>query len=252
MLESSLFESRDRKKTRKPQTVAVSIFLHVLTGAVLVLIPLLQTQALTIPAVDASLFLPRMEPPPDSVPVFSAQPPAQTPPQTADPIAFTAPTNIPAQIKYVVEAPPSGPVSLPFSSGTGPGSALGNLGNTPIAFAAPAMQPPSPPPPPPPPMPITNTQPVRRGGTVQAANLIHQVKPDYPPIARLTRTQGVVVLEAVISKDGSIDRLRVVSGPPVLIQAALDAVKQWKYRPTMLNSEPVEVITTVTVTFTLQ
>jgi protein TonB len=101
-------------------------------------------------------------------------------------------------------------------------------------------------------MPITNTQPVRRGGTVQAANLIHQVKPDYPPIARLTRTQGVVVLEAVISKDGSIDRLRVVSGPPVLIQAALDAVKQWKYRPTMLNSEPVEVITTVTVTFTLQ
>ena len=73
-----------------------------------------------------------------------------------------------------------------------------------------------------------------------------------PAIARLTRTQGVVVLEAVISKDGSIDSLRVISGPPLLIQAALDAVKQWKYRPTMLNIDAVEVITTVTVTFTLQ
>ena len=82
--------------------------------------------------------------------------------------------------------------------------------------------------------------------------LIYQVKPVYPQIAKLTRTQGVVVLEAVISKDGTIDSLRVISGHQLLTQAALDAVRQWKYRPTMLNSEPVEVITTVTVTFTLQ
>jgi protein TonB len=78
------------------------------------------------------------------------------------------------------------------------------------------------------------------------------VKPVYPQIARQTRTQGVVVLEAVISKDGSVDSLRVVSGHLLLTQAALDAVRQWKYRPTMLSGEPVDVITTVTVTFTLQ
>jgi protein TonB len=78
------------------------------------------------------------------------------------------------------------------------------------------------------------------------------MNPVYPTIARQTRVQGVVVMEAVISKDGSVDRLRVISGHPFLSQAAIDAVKQWKYRPTMLNGEPVDVITTITVTFTLQ
>jgi protein TonB len=78
------------------------------------------------------------------------------------------------------------------------------------------------------------------------------VNPVYPPIARQTRTQGIVVLEALIDREGSIATLRVVSDHPLLNQAALDAVKQWKYRPTLLNGEPVEVITTVTVTFTLQ
>jgi protein TonB len=74
----------------------------------------------------------------------------------------------------------------------------------------------------------------------------------YPPVARITRTQGRVVLEAVINKQGTIDTLRVLSGHPFLAQAALDAVKQWKYRPTILNGDPIEVLTTVTVTFTLQ
>jgi len=78
------------------------------------------------------------------------------------------------------------------------------------------------------------------------------VNPIYPPLARQARIQGVVVMEAVISKEGSIESLRVVTGHPLLNQAALDAVKQWKYRPTLLNGEPVEVITTVTVTFNLK
>jgi protein TonB len=78
------------------------------------------------------------------------------------------------------------------------------------------------------------------------------VKPVYPPIARITRTQGIVVLEAVINKEGTIDTLRVLSGHPVLAQAAMDAVKQWRYRPTILNGDPIDVLTTVTVTFTLQ
>ena len=87
---------------------------------------------------------------------------------------------------------------------------------------------------------------------MQAANLIHQVNPIYPPLARQARVQGVVVMEATISKDGSIESLRIIQGHPLLNQAALDAVQQWKYRPTMLNGDPVEVITTVTVTFRLQ
>jgi protein TonB len=64
--------------------------------------------------------------------------------------------------------------------------------------------------------------------------------------------QGVIVLEAVITREGNVDSVRVVSGHPLLVQAAVDAVRQWRYRPTLLNGQPVEVITTVTVNFTLQ
>ena len=105
--------------------------------------------------------------------------------------------------------------------------------------------------PPPPPPAAKPPQRVRVGGNVQQANLIRQVKPPYPPLAKQARIQGTVVLEAVISKQGSVENLRVISGHPLLIQAALDAVKQWKYKPTLLNGEPVEVVTTVTVNFNL-
>src|SRR2546422_675855 len=102
----------------------------------------------------------------------------------------------------------------------------------------------APPPPPPPP-----PQRVRVGGSVIAANLINQVKPVYPPLAKQARIQGVVVLEAEISKEGTIDNLKVITGHPLLIQSAIDAVKQWRYKPTLLNNEPVPVVTTITVNF---
>ena len=86
---------------------------------------------------------------------------------------------------------------------------------------------------------------------LQASKLIHQVKPPYPPLALQTRTQGVVKLNAVIAPDGSIQRLQVVMGPPLLVQAAVDAVKQWRYSPTLLNGQPVEVVTQIDVNFTL-
>jgi protein TonB len=87
------------------------------------------------------------------------------------------------------------------------------------------------------------------GGNVQQANIIEQVRPVYPPLAKQARIQGVVVLEAVIGKDGTIQNLRVITGHPLLIQAAQNAVGQWRYKPTMLNNEPVEVVTTITVNF---
>jgi len=71
----------------------------------------------------------------------------------------------------------------------------------------------------------------------------------YPPLAKQARIQGVVILEAVIGKDGSVYEVHVISGHPLLQQAAIDAVWQWKYKPTMLNGEAVEVVTTVTVNF---
>jgi periplasmic protein TonB len=82
-------------------------------------------------------------------------------------------------------------------------------------------------------------------------NLIRRVQPVYPPLARTARIQGPVVLAAVISKAGAIENLRVLSGPPMLVKAALDAVSEWRYRPYILNNEPVEVETQITVNFTL-
>ena len=82
-------------------------------------------------------------------------------------------------------------------------------------------------------------------------NLIRRVQPSYPPLARSARIQGTVVLQAIISKDGSIENLRLLSGHPMLAPAAIEAVKQWRYRPYVLNNEPVEVETQITVNFSL-
>ena len=92
---------------------------------------------------------------------------------------------------------------------------------------------------------------IRQGGNVTAAMLINRVQPVYPPLARQTRISGTVRLHAIIGKDGSVQQLEVLSGHPLLVQSALDAVRQWRYRPTLLNNEPVEVDTTIDVIFSL-
>jgi len=107
---------------------------------------------------------------------------------------------------------------------------------------------PSPPSPPPPPAP---TQRVRVGGNVIAANLISQVKPEYPLPAKEAGIQGAVVLEAEISREGAIENLKVITGHPLLTRAAIEAVKQWRYKPVILNNEPVPVVTTITVNFAI-
>jgi len=92
---------------------------------------------------------------------------------------------------------------------------------------------------------------IRVGGNVQAATLINQVMPQYPMIARTAHVSGTVVLHAVVGKDGTIKELEYVSGPPLLMKSAMDAVKEWRYRPALLNGEPVEVDTTINVVFHL-
>jgi protein TonB len=98
---------------------------------------------------------------------------------------------------------------------------------------------------------IATPQRVRVSSGVSSGLLIRKVSPNYPPLARQARIQGTVVLQAQISKDGSIQNLQLVSGHPMLAPAAIEAVKQWKYKPYLLNGEPVEVETQVQVNFTL-
>jgi protein TonB len=101
-------------------------------------------------------------------------------------------------------------------------------------------------PPPPPP-----AEPVRVGGNIKPPTKTTDVRPQYPPIAQSARVQGVVIIEAVIGPDGRVQDARVLRSIPLLDQAALDAVKQWVFTPTLLNNVPVPVIMTVTVQFTL-
>ena len=106
----------------------------------------------------------------------------------------------------------------------------------------------------PPPPAATKTEqkgPVRVGGNVAAANLIRRIQPVYPPLARTVGVQGSVEFTAKISKEGNIENLTLVRGHPLLVKAAQDAVLQWKYRPTLLNGQPVEVVTEITVNFML-
>src|SRR5690606_14460650 len=118
-----------------------------------------------------------------------------------------------------------------------PGGVVGGIvGGLPVA-----------PPPPPPP-----TQPVRVGGNIRPPTKIKHVRPVYPPIAQSARVQGIVIIEATIGPNGKVTDAKVLRSIPLLDQAALDAVKQWEFTPTLLNGVPVPVIMTVTVQFTLQ
>jgi protein TonB len=104
----------------------------------------------------------------------------------------------------------------------------------------------------PPPMPVSPTAPVRPGGDIKPPVRIKYVMPEYPEIARASRVQGVVILEAIIGADGKVASARVLRSNPLLEQAALAAVTAWEYTPTLLNGKPTPVIMTVTVAFTLK
>jgi protein TonB len=249
MLEDSLFESQSAGKTRKPFTMVLAAIVHVVTIGALIVIPLLQTQALPLALVNNMLLrLPSVSAP-KPIDAFAARPHAQKPVPSA-PEALTTPQAIPDRIPIIDEAPPV-PLAgfLPFADGRGEaGIVLPNVGLPGGALTMGSPVKPVAPPLPPPPV-STKINVFRTGGQVEPPKLIHRVDPVYPAPARQARVQGVVVMDAAIRTNGSVDRLHVTSGNLLLNQAALDAVKQWKYTPARLNGEPVEVTTTITVTF---
>ncbi len=150
-----------------------------------------------------------------------------------------------APIEAPKEIVPEAPVSPSVGTGV-PGGVEGGIPGGVMGGVVGGL-PEAPPPPPPPP-----TAPVRVGGNIKPPTKTRDVKPIYPPIAQSARVQGVVIIEATIGADGRVKEAKVLRGQPLLDQAALDAVKQWQFTPTLLNNVPVPVIMTVTVNFTLQ
>jgi protein TonB len=169
-------------------------------------------------------------------------------PRQFDAGRLMAPKSVPKDIAIIREdelPPPSSGVVGGIAGGVAGGALGGVIGG--IVGSMPSVAPP-----PPPPV-VKQAAPtrIRVGGQVQAANLIKQPKPIYPPLAKQARISGVVRFNALIGKDGTIQNLTLVSGHPLLVPAAQEAVKQWLYKPTLLNGEPVEVATVIDVNFTL-
>jgi periplasmic protein TonB len=156
--------------------------------------------------------------------------------------SLRVPAHIPSDAAASMDDQP--PVITGLGSEEVLGSGSGDLRGMPNVFGS-GSRPVVPPPP------TVQTVHTVRISHMSEGDLIRRVQPAYPALARAARIQGIVVLQATISKEGTIKNLRVLNGHPMLAQAAIDAVRQWRYRPYILNNEPVEVETQVTVNFSL-
>jgi periplasmic protein TonB len=245
-LNESMLEANHMQKPRSWVDVLVSVLAHTGVVLALILIPLMYTQAIDMPGfVKTFLIAPPPPPPPPPVAKVIAQPLHRVQTFFHEGQLYS-PKVIPRHVAVIKEQP------LPQQSTGGvpggviggvPGGRLGGvLGgilsgrNTMVV-------------PPPPPKPVMRRGPIRVGGRVQAPQVIYRVQPVYPPLARQARISGEVVIDSVIDAQGNVTQMKVVSGPPLLIQPAMNALSQWKYRPTLLNGTPVAVEMLVTIHF---
>lgn len=212
-------------------TLVVSIAAHAFLVVVLVIVPLYAMDALPgarqvtafIPTVAAEL--PEPPPPPSS---GRREPSTET-------ARDIAPSHAPDRIAPETTPPPVAP-GVPLNEDYGTSNVVS--GDVPVLGVAP---------PPPPPV----TEPIRPGGKIRPPKKIVDVAPVYPEIARRAQVEGVVILEAIIGENGRVRDVRVLRSNPLLDAAAIDAVRQWQFTPTLLNGQPVSVIMTVTVAFKL-
>lgn len=268
-----------RRTKKRAVSLPVSIGIHVAVLTAVILVPILMSaKDLPEPALGAvSAFFVEPAPPPPPPPPpppAAAKPKEATPPKVVEkpkvvPVEqpkFTAPIETPKEVPKTqvadfgvesgvdegVKGGVQGGTVGGVEGGTVGGVHGGTLGGTPgggqggIGDAPP---PPAPPPPPPPPK--APTAPVRVGGKISEPRKTRNVAPTYPEMAKRARVQGTVILEATISPQGRVTDVKVLRGIPMLDEAALGAVRQWTYTPTLLNGQPVPVIMSVTVNFKL-
>lgn len=227
--------------TRRPWTVAMSLSLQFVVIGVILLIPLLHPAMMRIPPVPQA----------HSINTWANLAPRPVPVTTSAPVLTPSTIRVPRIYSPVFHtATPVAPqigVPVPETSAIWQNTpAFAPTMTLPAATSLPMPAPVKPPTPA-----VRPAGPVRVGGDVESAKLIYAPHPAYPQIAISTRSQGTVRLEAIIAADGKIRNLRVLSGPPLLVRAAMDAVQQWKYQPTLLNGTAVEVVTEIEVNFTL-
>lgn len=238
-----MLEMPTHQETRNPLELAVSLLLHAMLIAAILIAPLIFTRTIDLSRFEQT-FLVAPAPP-------AAPPPAQVGKAVkavAQPIptqAITQPVVIPAKIRIIHDATPPDPGTLGVIGGV-PGGDLGGVlggvigGTNTIAV------------PPPPPPAHHDNEVYRVGGDVKPPQLLYGPAPVYPPLARASRIEGVVLIDAVINQDGNVVEARAISGPGLLMHAALVAVSQWRYQPTYLDGQVVSIRMHVTVRSHLQ
>jgi protein TonB len=247
MFEDSMIESQKVLQTsHRGQATILSFALQVVVIGALVLIPLFATHAIPTPELTTQLVAPPPPPPPPPPAASQSRP---TPVehsaavQPLKPNEIRTPSKIPQKIEMAKAEPAAAPPSIGGVVGGVPGGVSGGqlggvLGG--VLGAAPSNVPA-----------MAASKRVKVSQGVAQGLLVHRVVPQYPPIARQAHVQGAVVLQALISKNGMIENVQVLSGPPQLASAAVQAVKQWRYKPYYLNGQPVEVQTMINVNFNL-
>ncbi len=221
--------------------MGISLLLQLSVLSLLALAPLVYTESL--PRVDLKRLLLAPSPPSAPPPFIRESEPVNL---HASPRRFVFPSSLTAIVPRRADtgnAASTPPPEIGVVGSVGDAAnigVLGAIGSTP-----------GPLPPPPAPREPTAPKRVRVSSILVESNLVYRVQPVYPALAKTTRVQGVVEFTAIISKEGKIENLQLVRGHPLLVKAAKDAVLQWRYKPTLLNGQPVEVVTSILVNFTL-
>ena len=257
-------ETKPRKNKRKLEAFAGAFALQIVLVSGLIVLQMALPEKLGQLRLLTTLYM-APPPPPPPAPISAAPEPVRATERksvatASQPAAVieqprlverepevVAPTAIPNEIARINESVASAPVA-PSGAGGGtrggvPGGLPGGLGGGVLsgvlggAAAPPALPPP--------------TEPVRVGGNVKPPKVVHIEQPQYPPLAKKAKIEGVVIVEAVVTADGSVDKVKVISGPQQLVDAAVEAIKQWKYEPTFLNGQAVPVILTARINFSL-
>ena len=221
--------------TKRWYTVPLSVLTHAVVIGAVVLVPVLASDVLPTP--QSVLAFVAVPPPPAPPPA-----PAPPPPPTAQPAMLVNPAAAPLEAPTAIVLDPPPPPQPSYSladavRGVKGGIPGGPPGGT-VTIASPSSGLP--------------TEPIRPGGDIRAPTKIKDVAPVYPPLALTAQVEGMVIIEAILTKDGTVRDPKVLRSVALLDRAALEAVRQWRYTPTTLNGVPVEVIITVTVHFSIR
>jgi len=243
----------DALHKRKKADWLISLAVHAAIMASLIIVPMFFTTAIDLTRTEITYLAPPptpyAPPPPPAAATARVTPEPRRP--AIRPSTLTMPIAIPKKVEVLHDAAPADADAALSAAAGVPGGVAGGVPGGVLGGLLGSIGPAAPPPPPPAPAAVASAGPLHVGGEVKEPHPIFKPQPKYPVLALQGRIEGDVQIDAVIDKDGNVVQEKVMSGPPLLVSAAMDAVKHWKYQPTYLNGTPWPIELTINVTFSL-